>query len=142
MFKNKYLRVITAGALALAAAGWVLTANSQAPQGPVAIVLNSGSDSVSLIDTKSYKEISRERVGREPHHLMPTPDAKSLIIGSVQSNDLVFLNPVTGEFQKRVAKISDPYQMGFSPDRKWFVTASLALDRVDIYSAGDYKLVK
>ena len=107
----------------------------------VAFVINSNDDTVSLIDTKTYKEISRKRVGREPHHVMTTPDDKSLIIASVQSNDLMFFDPVTGEFQKRIDKISDPYQLGFSPDKKWLVTASLALDRVDIYSA-DYKLLK
>ncbi|MDI7047556.1 hypothetical protein QMN58_29095, partial [Escherichia coli] len=29
--------------------------------------------------------------------------------------------------------IEDPYQLGFSYDRKWFVTNGLRLDRVDIY---------
>lgn len=107
----------------------------------VAFVINSNDDTISLIDTRTYKEISRKRVGREPHHVMTTPDDKSLIVASVQSNDLMLFDPVTGKFQKRIDKISDPYQLGFSPDKRWLVTASLALDRVDIYSA-DYKLLK
>ena len=132
MFKNIYLRFICGVTL------WFpLCALAQ-----FAFVLNSNDDTLSLIDTKTYKEVSRTRVGREPHHWAITPDDKSLIIGSVQSNDLTFLDPVTGAFQKRIDKISDPYQIGFSPDKKWFVSASLALDRVDIYSATDYKLVK
>jgi YVTN family beta-propeller protein len=32
-----------------------------------------------------------------------------------------------------VEGIEDPYQLGFSPDHKWFVTAALRMDRVDIY---------
>ena len=140
MFKNKYLYNILHWAI-LIGVPLLSPAAAWAQQG-VAFVLNSNDDTVSLIDTKTYKEISRERVGREPHHVMITPDRKSLIVGNVQSNDLVFFDPVSGAFQKRIPGISDAYQMAFSHDKKWFVTASLALDRVDIYSADDYKLVK
>ncbi len=115
MFKNKYLQIsfaVLLGALPC----WPLPALAQ-----LAFVLNSNDDTLSLIDVKTYKEISRTRVGREPHHWAITPDDKSLIIGSVQSNDLTFVDPVTGAFQKRIDKISDPYQIGFSPDKKWLV---------------------
>ena len=137
MFKNNYLKYFHVVIPAALLAFWLPAATAQ-----VAFVLNSAEDTVSLIDTKTYKEISRNRVGREPHHLMATPDDKSLIVANVQSNDLVFFDPITGETQKRVPKISDAYQLGYSPDRKWFVAASLALDRVDIYTADDLKLVK
>jgi len=32
-----------------------------------------------------------------------------------------------------VENIEDPYQVGFSPDNKWFVSTGLRLDRLDIY---------
>jgi DNA-binding beta-propeller fold protein YncE len=108
----------------------------------VAIVLDSGEDAVSLVDLKEYKELSKFHIGKEPHHLMATPDDKYLIVANAVSNNLVFLDPHTGEIKKRIEDISDPYQMGFSPDRKWFVTVSLRLHRVDIYNGQDYKLVK
>ena len=136
MLKNKNLQYYRIAFLAALLACWLPAATAQ-----VAFVLNSAEDTVSLVDTKTYKEISRNRVGREPHHLMATPDDKSLIVANVQSNDLVFFDPITGEMQKRVPKISDAYQLGYSPDRKWFVAASLALDRVDMYTADDLKLV-
>ncbi|HVA13495.1 MAG TPA: hypothetical protein VNF99_09615, partial [Stellaceae bacterium] len=44
-----------------------------------AVVLNSDDDSLSVIDTTTYKETSRSYIGRAPHHLMKTPDGKSLI---------------------------------------------------------------
>jgi DNA-binding beta-propeller fold protein YncE len=109
----------------------------------LAVVLNSGEDTISLIDTDTYKETARRPIGREPHHLMRTPDGRDLIIGNAVGNDLVFVNPATGEVMKRVDQIADPYQLGFTPDRKWFVTAALRLDRVDVYDAraiGDRKL--
>jgi hypothetical protein len=51
------------------------------------------------------------------------------------------LRPRTGKEQKRIKNISDPYQLGFSPDNKWFVANSLRLDRVDLYKAADFSLV-
>ena len=108
----------------------------------VAIVLDSGEDAVSLVDLHEYKEISKFHIGKEPHHLMATPDDRFLIVANAVSNNLVFLDPHTGAIQRRIPNISDPYQIGFSPDKKWFVTVSLRLDRVDIYKADDYSLVK
>lgn len=128
---------------ALAAAVLIQGIFAGSAEAGLAIVLNSGEDTYSLIDTDTYKEIGRKPVGREPHHLMLTPDKRDLLIGNAVGNDLVFVNPATGEVIKRLDQIADPYQLGFTPDRKWFVTAALRLDRVDVYDAkaiGERKL--
>jgi YVTN family beta-propeller protein len=106
------------------------------------VVLNSGDSSVSLVDTKTYRETERHYIGREPHHLLETPDDRSVVVADSVGNQLIFLNPQDGSIQERRARISDPYQIGFSPDGKWFVTNSNRLDRVDLYQAGDFSLVK
>ena len=108
----------------------------------VVVVLNSGEGTVSLIDKATMVETKRFPVGKEPHHMMATPDDQLLIVANAASNDLVFLDPLTGEVKRRLDKISDPYQIGFSPDKKWFVSVSLRLDRVDIYNGADFSLVK
>ena len=114
--------------------------------GPVgaemAITLNSGDDTVSLIDTETYKETARIYIGKEPHHLMATPDDRYLIVANAAGNDMVFLDPISGQIQQRLSRISDPYQIGFSPDQRWFVANSLRLNRVDIYHAADFTLAK
>ncbi|MFM0509242.1 YVTN family beta-propeller repeat protein [Paraburkholderia sp. RL17-373-BIF-A] len=97
------------------------------------IVLNSADASVSLIDEATQKEVDTFPVGKEPHHLMATPDNQSLIVANSVANNLVFLDPKSGKVQRWVPDIEDPYQLGFSYDRKWFVTNRLRLDRVDIY---------
>ncbi|GAA4416581.1 beta-propeller fold lactonase family protein [Quisquiliibacterium transsilvanicum] len=114
--------------LALACAAACVPAAAQ-----IAVVLNSRDASVSLIDQKTFAEVGRVDVGKEPHHLYPTPDGKSLIIANAMSDDLHLLDPVTGQVQSRQRGIEDPYQIGFSPDNKWFVVNALRLDRVDIY---------
>ncbi|MDY7579708.1 beta-propeller fold lactonase family protein [Herbaspirillum sp. RTI4] len=97
------------------------------------VVLNSGDASVTLIDQASYKALRTFSVGKEPHHLMATPDNSSLIVASATGNELIFLDPKSGLEQRRLRGIIDPYQIGFSPNQKWFVSNALRLDRVDVY---------
>ncbi|MDY7538332.1 cytochrome D1 domain-containing protein [Undibacterium sp. RTI2.1] len=110
----------------------------------IVVVLNSRDATVSLLDQESQKEISTYAIGKEPHHLMATPDNKSVIVANAVGNELVFLDPKTGQVQRRMKDIADPYQIGFSPDQKWFVSNSLRLDRVDFYQydGKDLSLVK
>ncbi|MBU6272849.1 MAG: beta-propeller fold lactonase family protein [Betaproteobacteria bacterium] len=121
-------------ALAAAGAGAQTGSTGASPATlPLAIVLNSRDASVSLIDQKSFQEVGRVDVGKEPHHLYPKPDGRSLIVANAISNDLHFLDPATGQVQRRLRQIDDPYQIGFSPDNRWFVAVCLRLDRVDLY---------
>jgi YVTN family beta-propeller protein len=99
----------------------------------LAVVLNSKDDDMSLIDTGTYEVVRRVPLGKEPHHLMATPDDNMLIVANAAGNDLVLVNPVTGDIRGRVPRIPDPYHLGFSPDKKWFVITANRLNRVDIY---------
>jgi YVTN family beta-propeller protein len=122
----------------LAAASLFVLVVAQA-SAKTAIVLNSDDDSLSVIDGDTYRETSRVHIGRAPHHLMLTPDKRYLIIAMSEGNELVFIDRATGAIQKRV-EVSDPYQIGFSPDGKWFVSNSLRLDRIDIFDAATFEL--
>lgn len=113
-------------------AGANVDAQARSPRPPV-FVLNSRDADVSRIDRPGYAETARIPVGKEPHHLYPTPDGASLIVANAISDDLHFFDPVTGALQRRVADIPDPYQIAFSPDTRWFATAALRLDRTDLY---------
>jgi len=104
-----------------------------------AIILNSDDDSLSVVDGDTYRETSRVHIGRAPHHLMLTPDQKYLIVAMSEGNELVFIDRTSGAIARRV-EVSDPYQIGFSPDGKWFVANSLRLDRIDIYDAATFEI--
>jgi YVTN family beta-propeller protein len=105
-----------------------------------AIVLNSDDDTLSVIDSNTYKEISRTHIGRGPHHLIQSPDGRTLIIAMSGSNELALIDRATGAEKQRVTA-SDPYQIGFSPDAKWFVAASIRLDHIDIYDGQTFQLL-
>ncbi|HTV85836.1 MAG TPA: beta-propeller fold lactonase family protein [Dyella sp.] len=97
------------------------------------IVLDSAQAQITLIDPVTHKVTGVIPAGKEPHHLMITPDHRSLIIANSVSNSLLFVDPHTGQIQHTLEGVEDPYQLAFSPDHKWFVTAALRLNRVDIY---------
>ncbi|PWB58121.1 MAG: hypothetical protein C3F16_14305, partial [Betaproteobacteria bacterium] len=86
----------------LAAAAWAVAAHASFAPGEKVIVLNSGDGSISIVDPVTKQEEKRVPVGKEPHHLMATPDGKELIVANAASNDLVFLDPKTGDILRRV----------------------------------------
>lgn len=128
-----------------AAAGGQSSPSARSPIVPtkasprLAFVINSNDASISLIDVSSRQEVRRIPVLREPHHMALTPDHRLLLIGDTAGNEMLFLNPVTGDVEKRVT-ISDPYQFGFSPDGKWLVVNGLLRNQIDIYDAATMQL--
>jgi DNA-binding beta-propeller fold protein YncE len=94
-----------------------------------------------VIDMATQKEVRRIPVLREPHHLALSPDGTSLLVGDTSGNQMIFLDPSTGEIQKRMPVV-DPYQLWFSPDGKYLTVNGLARNQVDIYDAASMKLVK
>jgi YVTN family beta-propeller protein len=109
--------------------------------GGIAFIVNSASASVSVIDMATMKEVRRIPTLREPHHLMLSPDGRSLLVGDTAGNQMMFLDPATGAVQQRLP-IADPYQMAFSPDGKYLTVNGLARNQVDVYDAATMKLVK
>jgi DNA-binding beta-propeller fold protein YncE len=107
----------------------------------VAFVVNSTGASISVIDMSDHKELRRVPALREPHHLMLSPDRKSLLVGDTAGNQMLFLDPATGEVQRRVP-VADPYQLGFSPDGKFLVVNGLARNQVDVYEPASMTLIK
>ena len=114
---------------------------AQAEAEGVAYIIDSAAAQISVVDMTSLKEVRRIPVLREPHHIMPTPDGKSLIVGDTTGNELVFLDPDRGTIQQRLT-ITDPYQFAFSPNHKFLVINGLARNQVDVYDAATYKLIK
>ncbi len=104
------------------------------------LVLNSEEASYSILSRTGRIEQGRLPVGREPHHLIATPDGKEVLVASTATNELLVLDANTGEKRRVVRDIIDPYHLGFSSDGKWFVTVAYRLDHVDIFHADGFKL--
>jgi YVTN family beta-propeller protein len=107
---------------------------------PSVFVVNSNDATISVIDLASHQVLRTLPMLREPHHLVLSPDRKSLVVGDTAGNSLFFLDPLTGALQKRVT-ISDPYQLQYSPNAKYLTTAGLARAQIDIYDANTLALL-
>ena len=107
----------------------------------IAFIINSGAASVSVVDMGTLQELRRIPVLREPHHLVLSPDKKSLLIGDTTGNEMLFIDPNTGVLQKRMP-MADPYQFGFSPDGKFLVVAGLARNQIDVYDGVSLTMIK
>ena len=118
-----------------------LTIASPAWAGGIAFIVNARGPSISVIDMATLKEVRRIPTLREPHHLMLTPDGHSLMVGDTAGNQMMLLDPNTGEVQKRLP-MADPYQFQFSPDGKMLVVNGLLRNQVDVYDTASMALLK
>ncbi len=109
--------------------------------GGVAIVLNSGDATLSVLDMAHETELRRVPVLREPHHVALSPDGSELLVGDAGANEMLFLDPHTGDIRRRVP-MADPYHLAFSPNGKWLTVTGLARNQVDVYDAATMALAK
>ena len=115
--------------------------SSPAWAGGLAIVLNSGDATLSVLDMARETELRRVPVLREPHHVALSPDGSELLVGDAGANEMLFLDPRTGDIRRRVP-MADPYHLAFSPNGKWLTVTGLARNQVDVYDAASMTLAK
>lgn len=107
----------------------------------LAFALNSAAGSISIIDMATRKVLRTEPTYREPSHWALTPDRSQLLVCDASGNSVFGFNPITAAPLGH-RRIADPYQIGFTPDNKYFVANALRLDFVDFYDASSFALVK
>ena len=60
-------------------------------------VPNSGSNTVDVIDPKTYRIVNHFRVGRQPQHVTPSYDLKTLWVLSDLGDSVTRIDPATGK---------------------------------------------
>ena len=104
-------------------------------------VPNSGSDTVDVIDPHTFKIIDHFAVGREPQHVVPSYDLKTLWVANDLGDTLTHIDPATGHKLETI-KIADPYNMYYTPDGKYAIVVAERLKRLDFRDAATMKLVE
>jgi len=87
---------------------------------PLVYVPNLGSNTVSVIDPRTYRVLRTVRVGKGPQHVVPSWDLKTLWVNDDTGNSLTPIDPVAGTFGKAVP-VEDPYNLYFTPDGRFAV---------------------
>ena len=90
-------------------------------------VPNTSSDTVSVIDPATYKVVETIPVGRQPQHVVPSWDLKTLWVNNDQGNTLTPIDAATGKAGKPV-DVHDPYNLYFTPNGKYAIVMA-SLDR-------------
>jgi YVTN family beta-propeller protein len=81
-------------------------------------VPNFGSDTLSVIDPRTYRVIRTVPAGHGPQHVVPAWDLRTLWINDNAGNTLIPINPGTGALGKPVP-VDDPYNLYFTPDGRF-----------------------
>lgn len=102
-------------------------------------VPNTESNTVNVIDPKTYKVIDTFRVGRLPQHVTPSYDLKTLWVLNDKGNSLTAINPATGK-QGKTIKVEDPYNMYYTPDGRYAIVVAEQRERLMFRDAKTMKL--
>jgi len=103
-------------------------------------VPNSGSNTVDVIDPKTYKIVDHFDVGKQPQHVVPSWDLKTLWVLNDLGNSLTKIDPLSGKKGETVP-VEDPYNMYYTPDGKYAMVVAEAKARLDFRDPVTLKLI-
>ncbi len=97
---------------------------------PRVYVPNSLDNTVSVIDASRYQVINTFPTGRNPQHVVPSYDLKTLWVLNDKGNSVTPIDPNTGQPGPRI-HVDDPYNLYFTPDGKYAIVVAEAYKRFD-----------
>jgi YVTN family beta-propeller protein len=106
---------------------------------PRIYVPNSKSDTVDVIDPRTYRVVGHFAVGGLPQHVVPAYDLRTLSVTNDPRNSLTAIDPRTGR-PGRTIPVDDPYNMYFTPDGRFAIVVAEALHRLDFRDAHTFRL--
>ena len=90
---------------------------------PRVYVPNTKSNSVTVIDPATYRVIDQFPSGRQPQHVTPSYDLKTLWVLDDKGNSLIRIDPMTGK-PGETLHVTDPYNMYYTPDGKYAIVVA------------------
>jgi YVTN family beta-propeller protein len=102
-------------------------------------VPNTISDTVDVIDPATYRVVDHFKVGRQPQHVTPSWDLKTLWVLNDKGNSLTRINPRTGAVEGTIP-VLDPYNMYYTPDGKYAIVVAEQRERLEFYDAQTMKM--
>jgi DNA-binding beta-propeller fold protein YncE len=102
-------------------------------------VPNSKSDSVDVIDQRTFKIVRHFAVGALPQHVTPSYDLKTLWVDNDLGNSLTAVDPMTGK-PGRTVPVEDPYNLYFTANGTYAIVVAERLQHLDFRFAHSMKL--
>ena len=104
-------------------------------------VPNTQSNTVQVYDQKTYKLLRTVKVAREPQHVVPSYDLKTLYANSDLGNSLMPFDAKTGKPGKRIPLL-DPYNLYFTPNGKYAVVMQERMEQIAFADPHTFKIKK
>ena len=106
---------------------------------PLVYVPNSQSNTVDVIDPRTFRIVEHFAVGGLPQHVVPSWDLRTLYVTNDTGNSLTAIDPSTGR-PGRTIPVEDPYNMYFTPDGRYAIVVAERLARLDFRDAHTFRL--
>jgi YVTN family beta-propeller protein len=106
---------------------------------PYVYVPNSDSNTVDVIDQRTFKVVRHFAVGSLPQHVVPAWDLRTLYVTNDLGNSLTAIDPKTGA-PTRTIPVDDPYNMYFTVDGRYAIVVAERLHRLDFRNAHTFRL--
>ena len=103
-------------------------------------VPNSGSNTVDVIDPNTFKIVGHFNVQRQPQHVTPAYDLKTLWVLNDLGDSITRIDPATGESHETIP-VKDPYNMYYTPDGRFAIVVAERTQRLDFRDPKTFKLV-
>ncbi len=97
---------------------------------PRVYVPNGLSNTVTVIDPRTYTVIDTFETSSEPQHIVPSYDLSTLWVLNNQGYDVIPIDPVSGQPGAQI-DVEDPYNLYFTPDGKAAIVVAEAFVRLD-----------
>jgi YVTN family beta-propeller protein len=107
---------------------------------PRVYVPNSESNTVDVVDQRTFKIVAHYAVGRLPQHVTPSYDLKTLWVDNDEGNSLTPVSPLTGRPKGRPVPVADPYNLYFTPGGRYAIVVAERLHRLDFRFAHSMRL--
>jgi YVTN family beta-propeller protein len=107
---------------------------------PYVYVPNSDSNTVDVIDQRTFKIVRHFAVGALPQHIVPAYDLKTLYVTNDNGNSLTPIDPNTGRPSAQTIPVDDPYNMYFTPDGRYAIVVAERLHRLDFRDSHTFAL--
>jgi DNA-binding beta-propeller fold protein YncE len=106
---------------------------------PLVYVPNSDSNTVDVVDQRTFKVVRHFDVGALPQHVVPAWDLETLYVTNDEGNSLTTIDPRTGK-PGRTIPVADPYNMYFTPSGRYAIVVAERLHRLDFRDAHTFEL--
>lgn len=108
---------------------------------PRVYVPNSEDGTVSVIDPKTYQVIDTFHTGKNPQHITPTYDLKTIWVLNDKGNSITPIDPTTGKPGTKIP-VTDPYNLYFTPDGQFAIVVGEGYKRIDFRDPQTLALIK